>query len=326
MNLNNSLILVLCLTLLTGCKSNKSENSTGITREPAKKSITGSFSISGAYALYPLAQKWAAEFMKLHPAVKIEVTANGTGQGIKDLLEKKTTLVMISRSLTDEELDTGLFTVPVVRDGVAPIINQENPYINKILQQGISPDKLIRLFTVDKPMTWGEVLDTLSKERALTFTRADESGAAAVWANFLFKEEKDLTGQKVSGDLEMIKSIRANPLSIGYCNFSFAFDENTGERIEGIQVVPIDLDFDRKIDKTEIPFINISRVHRGIWLGFYPKNLSRELTFGTLGKPTDPVVVEFLKYVLSDGQVTVRNSNFCELNNVYLNYELQKLK
>jgi phosphate transport system substrate-binding protein len=232
---------------------------------------------------------------------------------------------MISRPLTDNELDTGIFTISVVRDGVAPIVNQQNPYIKNILEHGISPDKLIRLFTTDKPVTWGEVLDTSITEKVTPFTRSDESGAAAIWAGFLFKEEKDLIGQKVTGDLEMIKSIRENPLSIGFCNFSFAFDEKTGERIEGIQVVPIDLDFDHKIDKTEIPFLNIDRVHRGIWLGFYPKNLSRELTFGILGKPTDPVVIEFLKYVLSDGQLAVKNSNFCELNNVYLRYELQRL-
>jgi phosphate transport system substrate-binding protein len=233
---------------------------------------------------------------------------------------------MISRPLTDEELDTGIIAVPVARDGVAPIVNQGNPYINNILHHGISPDKLIRLFTVDKPMTWGELLDTASSEKVTAFIRADESGAASVWANFLYKEEKDLFGQKVSGDPEMIKSIKANRLAIGFCNLSFAFEENTGDRIEGIQVIPIDLDFDHKIDKKEIPFLNIKRVHRGIWLGYYPKNLSRELTFGTLGKPKDPVVIEFLKYVLSDGQITVRSSNFCELNNVYLRYAREGLQ
>jgi phosphate transport system substrate-binding protein len=264
--------------------------------------------------------------MKLHPEVKIEISANGTGQGLKDLLEKKTTLAMISRPLTDEELDTGILAISVARDGVAPIVNQGNPYLKSILHHGISPDKLIRLFTVDKPMTWGELLDTTSSEKVTAFIRADESGAAAVWANFLFKEEKDLIGQKVSGDPEMINSIKANRFAIGFCNFSFAFEEKTGERIEGIQVIPIDLDFDRKIDKKEIPFININRVHRGIWLGYYPKNLSRELTFGTIGKPEDPAVVEFLRYVLSEGQTTVRNSNFCELNNVYLRSARERLQ
>ena len=100
----------------------------------------------------------------------------------------------------------------------------------------------------------------------------------------------------------MIKSIQGNPLAIGYCNFSYAFDPGTGERIKDIQVIPIDLDFDKIIDRKEVPFSNINKAHRGLWLGYYPKNLTRELTFGSIGKPTDPAILEFLNYALTTGQ------------------------
>ena len=96
-------------------------------------------------------------------------------------------------------------------------------------------------------MTWGELLDSTIKEKAIVYTRADESGAAIVWADFLWKESTDLKGIKVAGDEEMIKSIQGNPLAIGYCNFSYAFDTLTGDRIKDIQVIPIDLDFDRRL-------------------------------------------------------------------------------
>ena len=250
-------------------------------------------------------KKWSDDFMKIHPAVKIVVTPGGTGQGIDDLLAKKNQLAMISRPLTDEELKEGIWVIPVAKEGVAPIVNQKNPYFKRIIEHGISPEKLIRLFTGDKPMTWGELLDTTLKEKVIVYTRADESGAAAVWANFLWKEAIDLKGIEVVGDEEMIKSIQGNPLAIGYCNFSYAFDTVTGERIKDIQVIPIDLDFDKKIDRKEVPFTNINKAHRGLWLGYYPKNLTRELTFGSVGKPTDPAILEFLNYALTTGQATV---------------------
>ena len=118
-------------------------------------------------------------------------------------------------------------------------------------------------------------------------------------AGFIFKEQSDLKGIKVTGDDEMIQSIQKNPLVIGFCNFSFAFDIPTGERKENIQIVPFDLDFDNKIDRKEIPFKNLEVAHRSIWLGFYPESLCRELSIACPGKPSDPLIIEFLKNMFS---------------------------
>ena len=326
MSLNKSIIPILCLTLLFACKPGKPDQNQSKLPAESKKDIAGSFTISGAYALYPLVRKWSDDFMKIHPAVKIVVLHSGTGQGVDDLLSKKAQLAMISRPLTDEEQTENIWVLPVAKEGVAPIVNKRNPFIKRILQRGINPEKLIRLFTGDKQMTWGELLDSTVKEKAIVYTRADESGAAVVWAGFLWKESSDLKGIKITGDEEMIKSVQGNPLAIGYCNFSYAFDPGTGDQIKDIQVMPIDLDFDKKIDRKEVPFSNINKAHRGLWLGYYPKNLTRELTFGSIGRPGDPAIMEFLNYALTAGQTIVASTGFCELNDVYIINALNTLK
>jgi phosphate transport system substrate-binding protein len=326
MHLNRFIIPILCLTLLFACKQGNPEKSKSKLPAETKKDITGSFTISGAYALYPLVKRWSDDFMKIHPSVQIVLKQGGTGEGIDDLLSKKNQLAMISRPLTDDELKAGIWVLSVAKEGVAPIINQRNPFSKRILERGITPEKLIRLFTGDKPMTWGELLDTTINERAVVYTRADESGAAVVWADFLWKESTDLKGIKVTGDEEMIKSIEGNPLAIGYCNFSYAFEPGTGDRVKDVQVVPVDLDFDRKIDRKEVPFSNIKKAHRGLWLGYYPKNLTRDLTFGSIGKPTDPAILEFLNYALTTGQAAIASTGFCELNDVHIKSALSNLK
>ena len=58
------------------------------------------------------------------------------------------------------------------------------------------------------PLTWGDLLDTAGKEKVVVYTRADESGAADVWASFSGRESTDLKGIRVTGDEEMIKSIQ----------------------------------------------------------------------------------------------------------------------
>ena len=308
-----------------GCKPRKSEQNQV---QPVSKStaeISGSFTISGAYALYPIVKKWSDDFMKLHPSVKIIVTQGGTGKGLEDLMAKTSQLAMISRPMTDTELGEGIWTIPVAKDGVAAIMNRKNPYIRRVLDRGLSPDKFLKVFTSSKPVTWGELLDTIKKEEVLVFTRKDESGAAEVFAAFLNKESSDLKGKGVIGDDEMIKSIQNNPLAIGFCNFSYAFNIVTGEQIKDVQIIPADLDYDHKIDRKEIPFNNLDKAHRGLWLGIYPKNLCRELSIGSLGKPADPAIVEFLKFVLTEGQATISESGLCELNDVYIKNSLDYL-
>jgi len=58
--------------------------------------------------------------------------------------------------------------------------------------------------------------------------------------------------------------------------------------------------------------------------------LSKESYTGTysrsIGKPTDPAVLEFLNYILTTGQVAVASSGYCELNDVYIKNALDNLK
>ena len=316
----------LILALISSCNSPRAKKELTQPGEAVKSELRGSFSISGAYALYPLISKLADEFMIIHPGVKIEVTKIGTGEGITNLLTGKSQLAMISRPLTDEEMEAGIWVIPIAKDGVAPIVNQNNPYIEKLMNQGISPDEFIHIFSSVRQLTWGEILDTITRDKITVYTRADDSGAAEIWAAFLYKKALDLRGIGITGDDEMIKSIQDDPLSIGFCNFSYAFDVSTGERKKDIQIIPTDLDFDNKIDRVEVPFRNLEEAHRSLWLGFFPDQLCRELTLGSLGKPTDPAIVEFLYFVLGEGQSSVKKTGFCPLNNVYINYSLDFLK
>jgi len=326
MNFFKAITPFLILVLVSGCNSPTTKKEINQPGETVKSELTGNFSISGAFALYPLISKLADDFMAIHPGVRIEVEKAGTGEGITRLLEGKSQLAMISRPLTDEETGAGIWVIPVAKDGVAPVVNQNNPHIEILLDQGLSPDEFIHIFVSGKQPAWGEVLDTDSKDKMTIYTRADESGAAEIWAAFMYKKASDLKGIGIYGDDEMIKSIQEDPLAIGFSNFSYAFDVTTGDRKKDIQIIPVDLDFDNKIDRVEVPFRNLEEAHRSLWLGFFPDQLCRELTLGSSGKPTDPAIVEFLKYVLGEGQSGIKKTGFCPLNDVYIKYSLDYLK
>ncbi|MCE8429450.1 MAG: hypothetical protein J5U19_13805, partial [Candidatus Methanoperedens sp.] len=93
-------ITVLTGALLSGCVD-KAENivqstpAGAITSTPvataAQTAVTsqeleGTISLSGAFALYPMAVRWGEEFQKLHPKVKVDISAGGAGKGMTDTL------------------------------------------------------------------------------------------------------------------------------------------------------------------------------------------------------------------------------------------------
>jgi phosphate transport system substrate-binding protein len=171
----------------------------------------------------------------------------------------------------------------------------------------------------------GDLLGNDSREKIEVFTREEESGAAGVWASFVYSKVDELRGTKVTGDDAMISKVGENPLALGYCNLSYAFDRTTGSGQAMSRYVPVDLDYDNRIERKEMPFMNLEEAHRSLWLGFFPDVLCRELTIGSMGKPTDEVVVEFIRYILTEGQNVVRETGYCGLNNVYIQNALDRL-
>jgi len=317
--------VILSLAIST-CQSPDSGKASTQDTTSEDQEITGTILISGAYGLYPVAYKWADAYRDLHPGVNIQLEKSGTGKGIDELLAGEVQLAMISRELNALEVQKGLFQIPVAKDAVVIVMNADNPNREAIMRQGLSPRILAELYTGAKSYSWGELLNTEAEEPVKILTRSDASGAAEILANFLMKTQTELTGETVSGDEEMIEMIKGNPGSIGFCNLSYAYDAETGYQIPGIQVIPIDMDMDGRVDRNEQSFETIDKMYRTMWLGLYPRDLCRRLSFVYKDNPIDPNLKHFLIWVLQDGQDMVEESSCCQFNNVEVNLSLKLLE
>ncbi len=289
------------------------------TNETKSKSSSDTIILSGAFALMPVAINWAIEFQKMHPGVKVKVFTKGTGAGIKDLIDKKATLAMISRDASPAENNGVLWKLSVARDGVGLIINPKNPWLKDILTRGFTQAELVHIFTSGQTLKWNDFLKTAGSKPINLYSRSDNSGAAEVWANFLLCTQTDLSGKGCEGDPEMIKKVSEDIYGMGFCNLNFAFDDKSRERIPTIQIVPIDLNNNGKVDKKEEIAGNLLDFERNVWTGRYPKCLCRYLYLATLKKPEDPNVIEFLKFTQTKGQEIVVSSGLCKLNS----YEIE---
>lgn len=88
--------------------------------------------VKGSDTMVNLSQKWAEEYMKIHPEVSIQVTGGGSGTGIAALLNKTTEIANASREMKSNEYDDAKtksiapFTYKVALDGIAVIVNPKN--------------------------------------------------------------------------------------------------------------------------------------------------------------------------------------------------------
>ncbi len=91
--------------------------------------MDGELSLSGAFALYPLAVQWAEEFRSIYPDVRVDISAGGAGKGMTDALAGVVDLGMVSREVYPPEEAKGAVGFAVAKDAVAATVNAANPKI-----------------------------------------------------------------------------------------------------------------------------------------------------------------------------------------------------
>ncbi|REG98654.1 PstS family phosphate ABC transporter substrate-binding protein [Flavobacterium aquicola] len=299
---------------------------TAITPQRTKaQDLSGSISISGAFALYPITVKWAEEFKKAHPKVKIDIQAGGAGKGITDVLSKVTDIGLVSRDLNNAELKKKAFAIAVTKDAVIPTISAASPYKAVLYKRGIKKEALNNIFITGKYKTWN-ALGFKNTAAIHVYTRSDAAGAAETWAHYFGKKQEDLQGVAVFGDPGLAEAVKRDPSGLGFNNIVYIYDTKTNKPTNGLVPVPIDLNNNGKLDPDENFYNDIDQLIAAIVAGKYPSPPARDLYFVTNGKPNNPIVKAFLKYILTDGQKYVTEAGYIKLSKDKLKKELDKAK
>lgn len=314
------LFLFITTLLISSCSRKPQQVST-----VSGDSLSGTIQLSGAFALYPVVVKWGEEFRKLHPNVKIDISGGGAGKGITDALAGVVDIGMVSRDVYPEEINKGAYPIAVVKDAVVPTINANNPELDFIKKTGLKKETALKLWNKELK-TWGEVLGSNSKLPVHVFTRSDACGAAETFAGWLGKKQENLKATGVFGDPGVASAVQKDKVSIGYNNIAYIYDQKTKKPFEGLTVIPIDVNENGKIDPEEDFYQTTQTLIQAIDEGRYPSPPARDLYLVTKEKPTNPVIVAFLEYILSDGQKYVGEIGYIGLSEERLSEEIQKVK
>lgn len=290
-----------------------------------KKTDKDTITVSGAWAMYPMMIRWSEEFQKIHPKVRIDVSAGGAGKGMVDALGGLVDIGMVSREIYPEEIQKGAFWVSVTKDAVVPTINEKNPVLEDLLIKGLKRQAFEDIWITGKITNWGEVVGRPEiRGNIRVYTRSDACGAAETWTKYLGGEQEDLLGVGVYGDPGVAEAVKKDPLGIGYNNLNYAYDSKTGEPVTGLKILPLDLNENGKIDEGENFYDSKEKLIEAIASGIYPSPPARELNLVTKGRFTG-ITKEFVKWILTEGQQYVPETGYIPLSKEKINEQLEKL-
>jgi phosphate transport system substrate-binding protein len=312
------LVIILLAFPLSACQKQAQEKNTG--------QLEGTITISGAFALYPMMQRWAEEFTKANPHVNFDISAGGAGKGMTDALAGAVDIGMVSRDVTSDEEAKGAFAIPVVKDAVFPTISDKNPVLTDLLAKGVTQETFIGIFVTGEIKTWGQVVGKPQiTDEIHVYTRSDSCGAAEVWAKYLGnKKQEDLLGIGVSGDPGLLDVVVKDSLGIGYNNLNYAYDSTSGKPVSGAVTVPIDGNVNGIADPDELLETKAEAIEM-VATGKYPSPPARALNLVTKGKPTD-LTLAFIQWVLADGQKYIDEVGYIQLSSDILEAAKEKIK
>ena len=311
-------VMALLALLLGGCSQTAGQ--------PGEGELSGSLTVSGAWALYPMMVRWGEEFHALHPNVQFDISAGGAGKGMADALAGAVDIGMVSRVIYPAEIERGAFWVAATKDAVVPTVNADNPYLARLQAQGMTRATFEAIW-MGQITTWGEAIgDPNVSNEIHVYTRSDACGAAATWAAYLGDyAQEDLLGVAVYGDPGLAEAVSQDPLGIGYNNLNFAYDADTGRPVAGLQIIPIDLNENGQVDADENFYAVRSDLTAAIADGRYPSPPARALNLVTQGPPGG-LTLAFIRWVLADGQAFVEETGYIPLTQAQLQAELAKLE
>lgn len=103
--------------------------------------MSGSLTLSGSTSVSPVMEKIADAYKEINPDTVIEVQQTGSGAGITAATEGACDLGMSSRALKDTELEKGLTAKTIANDGIAVIVNHENPV------DDLTSEQIMKIYT-----------------------------------------------------------------------------------------------------------------------------------------------------------------------------------
>ncbi|MCF6149462.1 MAG: phosphate ABC transporter substrate-binding protein [Candidatus Kuenenia sp.] len=284
--------------------------------------VSGNLNSIGSDTMNNLMTFWAEGFNRLYPSVKVQIEGKGSTTAPPAVISGTAQIGPMSRPMKPTEIDAfekkygyKPTQIRTALDALAVYVNKDNPV------KGLSLQQLDAIFSKTRRggykedvTTWGQLgltADWASKPISL-YGRNSASGTYGYFKEHaLFKGDYKSTVKEQPGSASVVQGVTEDRYAIGYSGI--------GYRTSGVRAVPLAEKEGRHFVEAEM---------ENVINGSYP--LARFLYIyinKKPGQPLDPLVKEFVKFILSkDGQEVTIKDGYMPLPALALKKELQKIE
>jgi len=284
--------------------------------------LEGTLNSVGSDTMNNLMSLWAEGFRKHYPGVKAQVEGKGSGSAPTALIEGIAQFGPMSRAMKNEEIDkfekkfgykpTQFRTA---LDALAVFVNKDNPIESLTLQQVDAIfGKARKRGATEDLTTWGQLGLKGDWEKAPIglFGRNSVSGTYGFFKEHSLKggDYKD-TVKEQAGSSSVVQGVAEDRFAIGYSGIGYA--------TPSVRAVPLADKPDGKAFTANLENVVSESYPLGRYLFVYVNKAP--------GKPLDPMVREYLRFVFSrEGAEVVKKEGFLQLPADVVKAEVKKLE
>ena len=211
-------VAVLLVAALAGC---------GTTNTDTPKDngqVSGTVSTDGSTSMEKVIGFLSEAYMNKNSAVKVTYNPTGSGSGIKAVQAGSCDIGLASRDLKPEELADLNGTVVAI-DGIAMIVNKENPVKDLTIEQ-------IAALYKGEITNWSEVGG--ADAPVVLIGREAASGTRDGFESITDTEDACKYNQELTSTGDVVQTVSSNPNAIGYASLASVKDTVKLISVEGV--------------------------------------------------------------------------------------------
>ena len=222
-----ALTAVMALSLLTACGS-KNDNSADTNTDGSNTATTlsGTVSTDGSTSMEKVINSLGESFMAMNKDVKFTYNPTGSGSGIQAVSEGRCDIGLSSRALKDDEKASGLVETVVALDGIAIVVNPENPVSD------LDIDTIAKIYT-GEITNWKDVGG--NDAEIVLIGREAGSGTRDGFESITDTKDACQYRQELTSTGDVINTVSQNPDAIGYASLSAVGDSVKALTVGGVE-------------------------------------------------------------------------------------------
>jgi phosphate transport system substrate-binding protein len=218
-------LVSLCPLFAGGSKEGGADNAGASSGNSSAAPYT--ITVAGSTSVNPLMELLVADYGKVRSNVKFNISATGSGDGIKAVPAETAEIGMSSRELSPTEIGTGIDVHLIAIDGIAVIVNKGNPLSNLTIEQ-------IRNIYTGAVTDWSQIGGGRNGRIAVV-SREPGSGTRGAFEEIVKFQDKLVRGAiEFDGTGAVKAEVSRNVDAIGYISLGSVDDSIKTLNVEGV--------------------------------------------------------------------------------------------